>query len=106
MREILRARTHGFISSSRRAKAEERGDLQLVVATAELLDMFRVQKTQFLSLEPLTMVTFINSALTYSKRCCTPAEVDARLWAKWGGSSFDARSCRQACNQQYDAQGC
>eukprot|EP00959_Pyramimonas_sp_CCMP1952_P037960 794479-Pyramimonas_sp.AAC.1 len=31
-----------------------------------------------------------------------PAEVDALLWARWGGSGLDAHSRRQAVSQQSD----
>ena len=102
--KTLVAETHGFQVSIFQLDAGgfDRAETPPSILTAKYLDMFRgepVTKTKpgifddgkFKKLEPPEVKAFLY-----------PAEPDATLWARYGGSHFEHHASRQTVSQQFD----
>ena len=81
---------------------EKRDDEQPAIATAKFIDMFRGERHTVFKPCIFDDGKFYQLGADLVKAFLYPAEVDALLWARWGGSGFDMYSCRQAVSQQYD----
>ena len=100
----LVATTHGFQVSIFQLKEGgfDLGEHEPSILTARYLDMFRG--------EPVTKIKpgiyddgkFFELDAPEVKAFLYPAEPDATLWARYGGSHFEHHSCRQGVSQQFD----
>ena len=99
----LGSKTHGFMISHHWIDTDGRVDLIASIATAKYIDMFRGERNSVY--KPCTF----DDGKVFEMNACDlkpflyPAELDALLFARWGGSGFDQFSTRQAVSQQFDA---
>ena len=99
----LGSKTHGFQISVFWIDAEGRKDLIPSLATAKYMDMFRGERNTVFRPCNFDDGKFFKVGSEMVKAFLYPAELDALLYARWGGSGFDLHSTRQGVSQQFDS---
>ena len=98
----LGSKTHGFQLSIHWINEEGRPDLVPSIATAKFIDMFRGERNTVFRPCTYDDGKFFKLGVEEIKAFMFPAEIDALLFARWGGSGFDLHCGRQAVSQQFD----
>ena len=97
------SKTHGMHVSEFHIAKDERDDLVPSIVTAKNVDFFRGEPNTVYKPAVGDDWQMKTMKIEDTKAFFYPAEEDALLWARWGGSGFDMNACRQGCTNATNA---
>ena len=91
----------GMTQSKYMIERDERDDLTPSIRTAKNLDFFRAEPGSVYKPDVFDDGLLQKQSPETFKAFHNPAEEDALVWARWGGSAFEMNQSRQSCANPY-----